>query len=216
LALIFALLTAIAALSPLLTLAWLWQVKEWRVDRLREHVLREGVWGQLFGRVRPVILFFYVTALLFLGITPAMRAAHATIGLLALLTLAQVGLRRQRRPVPTRKALLIFGTAFGVTCIGALVLAFVGQDILLPFIPFLQPLLLAGAWLLFLPLDVFLKQRIMRRARQLRDRVPKMTVVGVTGSVGKTTTKELLACVLQDLHPDVPLLPDGKGIFCGK
>ena len=40
--LVLVLLTIVGSASPLLTLAWLWQVKEWRVDRLLEHLRREG------------------------------------------------------------------------------------------------------------------------------------------------------------------------------
>ncbi|MDD4628376.1 MAG: hypothetical protein PHE68_03210, partial [Candidatus Peribacteraceae bacterium] len=49
-------LTLTASLSPLLTFARLWQVKEWRIDRLREHLRSEGTVRQLFGLVRPVLL----------------------------------------------------------------------------------------------------------------------------------------------------------------
>jgi UDP-N-acetylmuramoyl-tripeptide--D-alanyl-D-alanine ligase len=57
------------------------------------------------------------------------------------------------------------------------------------------------AWALLLPLDAFLKHRVLSAARAARERHPNVTVIGVTGSVGKTTTKELLSCVLRDLEP---------------
>lgn len=47
-------LTLLASLSPLLTFASLWQIKEWRVDRLREHLRAEGLLRQLFGVGRPL------------------------------------------------------------------------------------------------------------------------------------------------------------------
>ena len=74
---------------------------------------------------------------------------------------------------------------------------------LLPFLILLQPVMLTLAWLLWYPVDAFLKNRIITQARTLREKFPDLTVIGVTGSVGKTTTKELLACVLKDLHPAV-------------
>ncbi|MDP7069426.1 MAG: hypothetical protein QF815_02765, partial [Candidatus Peribacteraceae bacterium] len=46
----------IACVSPLLTFTTLWQVKEWRIDRLREHLRSEGIFRQLFGLSRPAIV----------------------------------------------------------------------------------------------------------------------------------------------------------------
>jgi len=40
-------------------------------------------------------------------------------------------------------------------------------------------------------------------ARAVRDRLPELTVIGVTGSSGKTSTKDLLAQVLADIGPTV-------------
>lgn len=40
-------------------------------------------------------------------------------------------------------------------------------------------------------------------ARGVLDRLPEVTVIGLTGSSGKTTTKDLLACVLRTLGPTV-------------
>ena len=42
-----------------------------------------------------------------------------------------------------------------------------------------------------------------RLARAVRDRLPELTVIGVTGSVGKTSTKDLLAAVLAQAGPTV-------------
>ena len=42
-----------------------------------------------------------------------------------------------------------------------------------------------------------------RLARSHLDRLPHVTVVGVTGSVGKTTAKDLLAGLLEDFGPTI-------------
>lgn len=119
------------------------------------------------------------------------------------LGLMQVILRKQRRPVPTKKAITVTGTAALLTLIVTIVVSIMGFNVLLPFIILLQPVMIACAWLLWWPVDSVLKARIMQKARALRNSHSDMTVIGVTGSVGKTTTKELIACVLKDLKPDV-------------
>src|SRR3990167_4919824 len=87
-------LTLLASVSPLLTLARLWQLKEWRWDRLREHLRSFGILRQLFGITRPVL----IAAGIALGHVGSMRLhpwTLVTLGALALLTVIQIVLRRQ-------------------------------------------------------------------------------------------------------------------------
>ena len=49
-------LLVIAALGPVLTFTRLFQVKEWRWDRLREHLRSAGIFRQLFGWLRPALV----------------------------------------------------------------------------------------------------------------------------------------------------------------
>ncbi len=200
------LLAVLASLSPLLTLAWLWQIKEWRWDRVLEHIRREG-WQGLFGKTRLIIVGGYLAGQLMAGWSDGemvtKRILAITLIILALLTVVQFLLHKQRRPAATKKAITVTGTAALLTIILTAALRFSGWDVLLPLPVLLQPLTLACAWLLWWPIDSILKQKIMNRARLLREAHPDLTVIGVTGSVGKTTTKELLACVLKDLKPSV-------------
>lgn len=188
-----------ACLSPLLTFARLWQVKEWRFDRLTEHLNRTGMWRQLFGIVRPAIVVIAITGgLLSQQFT---TAADGSLNVLAALTLVQMGLKRQPYPIWTKKTLIL--------CSGALLLNLIlisGGTVWLqtpsPWlhvtIVLLQPLVLATAWAGFYPIDRFMKERVFTRAEALRKEYPYLTVIGITGSVGKTTTKELLAHLLSD------------------
>ncbi len=209
-------LALLGALSPALTFAALFQRKEWRLDRLREHLRHEGWIGQLWGKVRAVLLLAYLAAvgLFLLAVLAApseahaflARALYASVPLWLLLHVGlggtQVTLRRQRMPDRTRKAQMIVGLSLVLT---ALASAFLSLSMLrtlaLPLLPLLQPLFVLPAWLLLLPLDRFLKQRTFRRARWMREQLAHPMVIGIAGSVGKTTVKELLATVLADLHP---------------
>lgn len=194
-------LALVTCLSPLLTFAWLWQVKEWRWDRLREHVLRERTLMPLLGgRLRPGIVALYAAAVL--ALQPDDRWLLAALGLLAVLSVAQIVLRRQRMPVWTTKARILLGGTLVLDAMLAVALS------LLPAGPFFLPLLaiaqaacFACAWAAFLPVDRLMKRRILTAAKALREAHPELTVIGITGSVGKTTTKELLAHVLRDRQP---------------
>jgi UDP-N-acetylmuramoyl-tripeptide--D-alanyl-D-alanine ligase len=184
----------LASLSPLLTFAWLWQVKEWRIDRLREHLRSEGWFRQLFGTIRPVL----VLMLLVLGIVSMQIRRYwyiAVIIALAALNLVQFALKKQRYPVWTQKALVLTATSILIDFVIALA-CLSWSPALLAVLPLAQAFVLAIAWIAFLPLDATLKNRRMSRAAQLRAQFSDLLVIGVTGSAGKTTLKELLSCIL--------------------
>lgn len=193
-------LAFIGSFSPLLTITALWQIKEWRIDRLREHLKTEGFFSQLFGRTRPVtIVIFFWLGLFFKW--PLNLISIALLTALSLLTVLQITTARQRFPVRTKKTLILLGLSLLFNLLFAA--AFISQKInlVLIFMPVLQPFFLFSAWLFFKPLDYYVKRIIMEKARVLRAAFSDLTVVGITGSVGKTTTKELLAHVLQDFKP---------------
>lgn len=123
--------------------------------------------------------------------------------ILAGLSLVQFGLKKQRLPIPTQKALVLVATSLLLTSIVSFVMTLhlnrLGANVLLPFLGLLQPFFLALSWILWRPVDFLLKKRVLDRARTMRSREEDLTVIGVTGSVGKTTTKELLAHVLANL-----------------
>lgn len=162
---------------------------------MREHLRREGWITQLFGVTRPSVLLLYVTGLVSFPERSVWLLRDA-LGLLALLTITQLLLRRQPQPVWTQKALAVTATAFLLT---VALLAWVARVHLftLPFVVLLQPAMLAASWLLWKPTDLLLKRRTQERALRLRAQHQDLLCVGITGSVGKTTTKELLAHLLQ-------------------
>ncbi len=189
-------LTLAGSASPLLTFAYLWQVKEWRIDRLREHMRAEGALRQSFGCLRPLILLFYFT-LFTTHLLDKNVLLSACLGIFALLTCIQILLHKQPKPVWTVKAVVLVVTATLITLALALPTIALAPT-LLPVLILIHPLTLGAAWMIFQPLDQFLKRRIMQRAKQLRAQFSDLTVIGITGSAGKTTTKELLAHILAD------------------
>lgn len=198
---VYLLLACLGALSPLLTLAYLWQVKEWRFDRMKEHLRAEGLFRPLWGLLRPVILLIVLVA----AIADVSRSQqHILLGSLALALFSgvQIALQRQPLPVWTQKAIALVTLGMLINIIGVNVSVAL-TDSLFPYLlcPFVQPLVLVLAWVILYPEDQRRKQRIMKRAQAIRQAYPDLQVIGITGSVGKTTTKELLDHVLKDLDP---------------
>lgn len=202
-----ALLTFAACLSPMLTFLALWQLKEWRMDRLLEHLQKEGFFLQLLGRTRPAIigLGLLLTLLLLLRSEPfsivwAIGAALATsIGIGAV----QFMQGKQRMPRWTMKALTVFVLSIALNVlvlwmIWLFIERSVNVAVLFLCVPLLQSPLSVVAGIIIRPLDWFLKIRLLAKARKIRASQPNLTVIGITGSVGKTTTKELLAHILKN------------------
>ncbi len=189
-------LSLIAAISPLLTFAALFQQKEWRLDRLQEHLRRDGWMSQLVGRLRPVLVLIGLVAI---GLLPTASSVIGAMMLLAGLSVAQIVLHKQRVPQWTSKAMALGGTAIVINVI--VILSLRTLPIGYPLIAIVQPLIVLASWLLWRPIDLILKKRVMDRAAQLRSTLKDITVIGIAGSVGKTTVKELIAHLTQDLKP---------------
>lgn len=62
------------------------------------------------------------------------------------------------------------------------------------------PIYFVIANFLVLPLDRYLKQNIVKRAKAKLKKFPNLQVIAITGSYGKTTTKEILATILSEKY----------------
>lgn len=160
---------------------------------------REGYVSQLFSTPRLVALVIGLPVLVAL---PLASILSFVLGIFAFLSLFQAILGRQPAPVWTKKALTVTVLALVADALGAWAsLASPYPALLLPLLVVGQPFVVLAAWAVLLPLDKVLKRKILKRAEQLREAHPELTVIGIAGSVGKTTTKELIKHLLQDLHP---------------
>ena len=170
------------------------------MDRLLEHLRREH-WGRpLWGLLRPAALILSLPALFYHTNSHVRVWALGTCAVLALLSALQLLLsRRQPMPAWTFKAMVLCA---GALIVDILLLAVLEHATPTMFsfvavaLPFAQSIILGVVAFAFLPLDRKLKSRILDTARSLRAAHPELLVIGVTGSVGKTTVKELLGHVL--------------------
>lgn len=208
----------LGSLSPVLTFARLFQMKEWRLDRLAEHLRREGWIRHTVGIVRMTLAVLFVVlsgavyALVFVGgdgtgaeavIAAILFMGSCLLGAYILLTIGQFLLRKQRLPVWTSKAIALAATALLLDAALAYASTYTLWMFAVPLVPAVQPAVVLVAWLLWKPIDWILKNKLLTNAATHRGTFDDATVIGIVGSVGKTTTKELLKCVLADLSPFV-------------
>lgn len=197
---------------------WLFQIKEYRWDRMRSH-LRESV------RLYPSDVFTALGIFVLLGIFFPATAKFILVFLLLLLgnlaplyflssSLAALGEARRhafKHPRPTTKILLVtlvyvlsFGSfvwlvssriAQGINIIYS-VDFFVLFSFYLLVLSALAPLFILLAIFLVTPLADFQKKRIVARANRKMEECKHLKTIGITGSYGKTSTKEFLFAIL--------------------
>lgn len=195
------LLTILSCVSPVLTLLSLWQIKEWRLDRLVDHLHAEGWAAQLLGSRRPavfVIVGLFAVLLSLLGISELVFQLMLIPAALMLVGMVQYTSAAQRMPRWTMKARILFVLSCFVIAVFGVTSLYNQAPALLLLAPLFPPFFVALAWGIFLPVDVLMKMRIMGKAAAMRKAQPNLTVIGITGSVGKTTTKELLGHILRE------------------
>lgn len=102
----------------------------------------------------------------------------------------------------TSKAKLIFVLAV-LLCIGYIVwsvylFSWIILWLNLWLIVLLLPVYFVISNILILPLDLYLKRKIIQKAKQKISTYKDLKVIAITGSYGKTTTKEILWTILSE------------------
>ncbi len=194
-------LTLIKIIRDNLFYLWLWQVKEYRKDRIISH-FKDGknVFGKkinhLFCLMLLFIFYFYQTFFIYL------------VAMFFTLTFYQILLeikgRTLKRPKPTFKAILILFVSF---IFYSLIFAFcymnndlsaVFTTLLLLAFYLITPVLITVIVLAVNPIFNFQKKRIIKKATEKMRTLKKVKVIGITGSYGKTSTKEFLDTILSE------------------
>lgn len=207
-------LVSLWALKTLLTLpqaTYYWQLKEYRWDRMKVFFTQQGGKKVFFSLADFFILLLFVLGLMavFFRAEPALDLdLYASLfGVVLLAQILEQGhlilKKRWKRPRPTLKALLILTLSFLVEAtLLALVWFFVSTEMStmiasLMILTLFEHDINAGAVFLMNLVSNFQKRRLYQKAQKKRLSFPKLQVVGITGSYGKTSVKEYLSQILE-------------------
>jgi len=180
---------------------WLWQLKEYHIGRFKAHFHTEKgkklirakiVFLKLFvliGLFFRTILFSYLTVIVFFG--------EALFVFFALFR------KKFLMPVITKKTFLILslGIIFEIVFGSLVLLSPIAQRFFyhcLITLDLLAPLFVSGLVLSVEPIAISWRKKIIAKATDKRNKFKDLIVVGITGSYGKTSTKEFLADILSE------------------
>ncbi len=183
---------------------YLWQLKEYHIGRFIDHF---RTWQ---GKKLLVNWLFTLKSIVFggfliLGLTRENDGAVVALSVFLLLLYAAEAAkmffdlfrRKLKRPVFTFKMVFLLLAALSLELFYFLSSyyskGFVARLLLFDIV---TPLAVSGIVLLFQPAAYFLRNRVIRKAAAQMESSKNLLVIGITGSYGKTSTKELLAAIL--------------------
>lgn len=175
-----------------------WQVKEYRFDRFRDHLTNpQGIKS------------FFTDHWISLGLLFVMSYAAPDLMVYAIFAyyIYRAGAIGQalykktlKRPKFTKKAILIAGITLFMAIGGLIIIDESTWTIWAPALEFaILPLnaLVVG---MFYPVTLFFKKRAIESATRIMKKRKKLTVIGITGSYGKTSTKQFLMTILSQKY----------------
>jgi len=180
---------------------YLWQLKEYHTGRFFDHFRTEKGKGIFLNplfllKVILVPLFFYLPLLVLFSLYAVYLGEFLKI-------LWDLLRGRIIKPVLTLKTVLLVSLVFLVEIVFVFLLfnfklEILGIALAVLLFDVLVPLLVTLVVFLLQPLVVLLRYRIIKKARRKRERFGDLLVIGITGSYGKTSTKEFLATILSE------------------
>ena len=196
---------------------YLWQLKEYHIgrfiDHFRTHRGRELLFNRLLILKLALAIFgvFLFPAVIDVGIRGITSPYFVfdwelfwVLGVGALYFLEaskffyDIFLKKLKKPVFTKKAILL---SLGVIALTVLYFSSLFSEkvsfiLLLLIFDIITPLFVSGVVVALQPLTALLRNQIIKKAKRKRAQFKNLKVIGITGSYGKTSTKEFLAHIL--------------------
>jgi len=217
----------VVLLKKLCFWVWLWQLKEYHFKRFLSHF-------ETYKGKKLILNFFNFSKLISLfGLIlafPFFLPILLSIYFFDFFSTALHILKKTfRYPVLTKKTVLILGTGFLLIVSVFLSLKnFPSEKFILFLLIFdlFSPIIFSILVFCFWPLSFFWQKQLIKKAIEKREKFKDLLVIGITGSYGKTSTKEFLSqilsakfnvlktrahqnsevgisqCILQDLKPE--------------
>ena len=199
---VFLFLWLIVLIKKLFFWTWLWQLKQYYAKRVIEH-FRTAKGRKLIFNILNFAKLISILGIIFLY-KPFIFIIILIYFFEALIFGFRIIKKSFKYPVLTKKSILIILSEFllaGVIIFFLFCLiAMLSPWFLISLLLFdvFSPLLFSFLILVLRLMARFLQKRTISRAREKRKKLNNLLVIGITGSYGKTSTKEILANVLSE------------------
>ena len=187
---------------------YLWQLKDYHLGRFIDHFRTEK--GKkiffneafLFKVVLLLLLIFRFSILILSIVIFLLLAVYFSEALLSVLAFSQ---KKLKRPVFTKKIIFLFLVLLILLFLFLFFLNYIfslgarGEVFAVFYLllfDIVTPLIVSAVILLFQPLSFLAKYLLIEKAKRKRRAFKDLLVIGITGSYGKTSTKEFLAEIL--------------------
>jgi UDP-N-acetylmuramoyl-tripeptide--D-alanyl-D-alanine ligase len=191
----------IRTIKTILFWVYLWQLKEYHLGRFLDHFRTEKGKRLIFNYLQFLKIFLISGPFLFSSIFPF---------ILIFLYFGETAIfirnflqKRLIKPVLTKKTVLILSIAISGAILIPIILYLSLKNLIwiafwLLIIDIFLPILISLLVLILQPLAVLGRYQIIKRAKEKKAQFEDLLVIGITGSYGKTSTKEFLATILED------------------
>lgn len=193
---------ALISIKQIFFWIYLWQLKEYHIPRFLDHFSTEKGKSLIFNKLRFLKIFIFILFLIVIFLFKNQFELENTLIYILLaiyfaetvLFLKQIIVKSFKKPKITSKSglliLLCFIVLFLYLALSQNPIDLLAFDIFLPIVVSIIVLLLQ-------PVVVFLRNITLKKATKKIAGMKNLIVIGITGSYGKTTTKEFLTTILQ-------------------
>ncbi|MCX6721721.1 MAG: UDP-N-acetylmuramoyl-tripeptide--D-alanyl-D-alanine ligase [Candidatus Staskawiczbacteria bacterium] len=182
---------------------YLWQLKDYHIGRFVDHFRTHKGQKLIFNFVQIFKLFlivlFFIAGSYFNKLFSVLFLIYLAEAVLFLRTILK---KSVKKPIITSKTIFLISISFAVIIL-FLFNVIRSEDSLQPVLfsgfDILTPLIISVIVLLFQPIFVMARNNTLRKAKEKMEKIKSVSgvkVVAVTGSYGKTSTKEFLSTIL--------------------
>lgn len=206
---LIALLWLIIFTKKLFFWVYLWQLKEYHIGRFLDH-FRTHKGKKLIFNYLLLVKILVLLGMIFTARRGLTELKFNLVYFTALIFFAEAlyifkafWQKTFKKPVLTRKVAVILSTGFSfeillIFSLFLLEFRLTKFTATLLLFDILTPVGFSLLVLSFQPLAVFLRNKILKRAKLKRHNFANLLVIGITGSYGKTSTKEFLFTILSE------------------
>lgn len=178
---------------------YLWQLKEYHIGRFLDHFKTQKgqklVLNPLQNFKILLVIFSLLNNIIFVWVLFLVYFIESFLFFKAIFN------KKILKPKPTQKIVALILFSFLIVVLFPITLYVLEQDIIqfslyLLVFDILTPFIVTAVVFLFQPLVILLRNNIIRRAEKKIKNLNDLIVVGITGSYGKTSTKEFLSTIL--------------------